>query len=211
MAEREIELPSPGPPGELSRALEEAGGLGGQPASAMMSDRRVVDPEATHRPSVCAKSLAVTSTWWPRARNSAITGRITSTWGEFVRSTQMFTGGPGPRAVQSASLHPTQAWRHSSACPRAAVRPYPCRACSPPLSCPALSNVASVAGPTHGFRSARRSPSAPCTALPSCSRSRPRGTSRSSRGCSAGSTTGSMRSCASPSRWRSTPEPRRRS
>jgi undecaprenyl-diphosphatase len=43
----------------------------------------------------------------------------------------MFTGGPGPRAAQSASLHRTLAGL-----------------CSPPLSCPALSNAASVAGPT---------------------------------------------------------------
>src|SRR6202042_2374737 len=39
-------------------------------------------------PSVWAKSRAVTCTEWPRARSCSITGRITSTCGELVRSTQ---------------------------------------------------------------------------------------------------------------------------
>ena len=64
--------------------------LGADPAAAVAPDRGVRDPEPLeHSSSVWAKSRAVTSTSWPRARRLAITGRITSTWGEFVRSTQI--------------------------------------------------------------------------------------------------------------------------
>ena len=35
---------------ELPRALDEAGGLGGQTAAAVVPDRRVVDPEADAQP-----------------------------------------------------------------------------------------------------------------------------------------------------------------
>ena len=59
-------------------------------------------------------------------------------------------------------------------------------------------------------RSGRRSRSARCTGRPSCCRSPPRATSRSSHGCSAGTTTSSTTSCASRSRSRSTPARRRR-
>src|SRR3954469_20784656 len=59
------------------------------------------------RPSVCAKSRAVTSTSSPRRRRASITGRMTRTCGEFVRSIQ--TRKPcrlrtalDPRAAQSS-------------------------------------------------------------------------------------------------------------
>ena len=45
-------------------------------------------PNRSQSWSVCAKSRAVTSTSWPRARSSSITGRRTSTCGLFVRSIQ---------------------------------------------------------------------------------------------------------------------------
>src|SRR4051794_16950469 len=45
-------------------------------------------PKRSHSASVCAKSRAVTSTSQPRARRTSITGRMTSTCGEFVRSIQ---------------------------------------------------------------------------------------------------------------------------
>ena len=60
-------------------------------------------------------------------------------------------------------------------------------------------------------RSGRRSSSARSTDRPSCCRSPPRVTSRSSPGSPAGTTRGSTTSCASRSRWRSTPARRRRS
>ena len=46
-------------------------------------------------PSVCAKSRAVTSTSSPRARSTSITGRMTSTCGELVRSIQTRKDGAG--------------------------------------------------------------------------------------------------------------------
>ena len=49
-------------------------------------------PRRSHSSSVCAKSRAVTSTSCPSARIAAISGRMTSTWGLFVRSTQTRTG-----------------------------------------------------------------------------------------------------------------------
>src|SRR4051794_15285137 len=48
-------------------------------------------PKRSHSASVWAKSRAVTRTSAPRARRTSITGRMTSTWGEFVRSTQTRT------------------------------------------------------------------------------------------------------------------------
>src|ERR671929_877745 len=45
-------------------------------------------PKRSHSPIVCAKSRAVTSTSAPRRSSARMTGRMTSTWGEFVRSTQ---------------------------------------------------------------------------------------------------------------------------
>ena len=45
-------------------------------------------PKRSSSPSVCAKSRAVTSTSSPRRRSASITGRMTSTCGEFVRSIQ---------------------------------------------------------------------------------------------------------------------------
>src|SRR5919108_5164527 len=45
-------------------------------------------PWRSARPSVCAKSRAVTSTSAPRRSSARITGRMTSTCGELVRSTQ---------------------------------------------------------------------------------------------------------------------------
>src|SRR5947209_6131905 len=48
-----------------------------------------------HSSSVCANARAVTSTRWPRRASSSITGRITSTCGELVRSTQTFSARSG--------------------------------------------------------------------------------------------------------------------
>ena len=53
-------------------------------------------PKRSHSSSVWAKSRAVTSTSCPSARMISISGRMTSTCGLFVRSTQMRTSGPLP-------------------------------------------------------------------------------------------------------------------
>src|SRR3954447_2940660 len=45
-------------------------------------------PKRSQRPTVCAKSRAVTRTSSPRARSASMTGRMTRTWGLLVRSTQ---------------------------------------------------------------------------------------------------------------------------
>src|SRR5258707_11228916 len=45
-------------------------------------------PKRSHSSSVWAKSRAVTATSCPSARRRSITGRMTSTWGLFVRSIQ---------------------------------------------------------------------------------------------------------------------------
>ena len=45
-------------------------------------------PKRSHSSSVWAKSRAVTSTSWPSARMTSISGRITSTCGLLVKSTQ---------------------------------------------------------------------------------------------------------------------------
>ena len=63
---------------------------------------------------------------------------------------------------------------------------------------------------TRACARATRSRSACCTGRPSCCRSPPRATSRSSRGCAAGPTAASTASCARPSRSRCTPARRRR-
>src|SRR3954447_893185 len=52
-------------------------------------------PKRSSSPSVWAKSRAVTSTSSPRARRTSITGRMTRTCGEFVRSIQTRKDGAG--------------------------------------------------------------------------------------------------------------------
>ena len=62
-------------------------------------------PKRSQSSSVCAKSRAVTSTSCPSPRMISISGRITSTCGLLVRSTQMRTSGPLPYlAVVLASI-----------------------------------------------------------------------------------------------------------
>ena len=82
-------------------------------------------PKRSHSSSVWAKSRAVTSTSCPSSRMASISGRMTSTWGQLVRSTQTRTPRPprGPR--------PRIELRCPSAAPGWCGRPRRCPAARP--------------------------------------------------------------------------------
>ena len=93
MPEREVESPAAGPTAERQRALERGPrALAARSLPAVMADRRVLDPEPLAQlerlREVARGDLHLVALL---ARSVAITGLITSTCGEFVRSIQTLT------------------------------------------------------------------------------------------------------------------------